>query len=71
MNHGQNYYTALIKKYEAQIEEAKANLSLYFDSDKLTAIGEHSDLMIEQDKWIQVLADVQGKLDALRNFNKI
>lgn len=60
------YLRALEKKYEAQIAEAQANLSLYL-SKNLAAIGEHSDLVDEQDKWITKLSDAQGKLDTLRN----
>ena len=60
-----NYYNALRKRYEAQIEEAKANLSLYFSSTHLAAIGEHSDLLAEHDKWIEVLANATDKLQTL------
>ena len=48
---GMNYITALSKKYEAEMAEAKANLALYVN--QLVAIGEHSDLMEEHDKWIE------------------
>lgn len=60
-----NYYSALRKRYEAQIEEAKANLALYFSSTHLSAIGEHSDLLSEHDKWIEVLANATDKLQTL------
>ncbi len=62
------YYTALKKRYEAQIEEARANLSLYFSNNHLAAIGEHSDLLAEHDKWIEVLANAQDKLETLEEF---
>ena len=39
---GQHYVNALKKRYEADMEEAKANLSLY--TTNLVGIGEHSDL---------------------------
>ena len=58
------YFYALRKRYEAQIEEAKANLGLYFSSN-LAAIGEHSDLLSEHDKWIEVLATATDKLQTL------
>lgn len=61
----QNYYTALRKRYEAQIEEAKANLSLYFSSKNLAAIGEHSDLLAEHDRWIDVMTTANDKLATL------
>jgi len=63
-----NYYYALRKRYEAQIEEAKANLALYFSSTHLAAIGEHSDLLAEHDKWIEVLANAKDKLDTLESI---
>lgn len=64
-NLGLNYYNALRKRYEAQIEEAKANLALYFSSSNLAAIGEHSDILAEHDRWIEVLANAQDKLQTL------
>jgi len=60
-----NYVNALRKRYEAQIEEAKANLSLYLSEKNLAAIGEHSDILSEQDKWIDILATAKGKLETL------
>lgn len=67
---GINYYNALKKKYEAQIEEAKANLALYFSSKNLASIGEHSDLLAEHDRWIESLANAQDKLETLTNLEK-
>jgi hypothetical protein len=65
---GKAYYLGLVKKYEADIAEAKANLLLYF-SPKLAAIGEHSDLLEEHDKWVEKLANAQDKLNTLQeNF---
>lgn len=65
LNHKLNYISALKKKYEYQMEEAKANLSLYLSTDNLAAIGEHSDLLTEQDKWITQYTDAKGKLESL------
>lgn len=62
----QNYYQALKKKYEYQMEEAKANLSLYFSSSNLAAIGEHSDLLTEHDRWITQYTDAKDKLESLK-----
>jgi hypothetical protein len=64
-NHGQNYAIALKKKYEYQMEEAKANLSLYFSNANLAAIGEHSDLLTEHDRWLEVYANAKDKLESL------
>ena len=63
---GQNYVSALRKKYEAEIEEAKANLALYVNN--LTAIGEHSDLMEEHDKWIEKYTNAKDKLESLNHL---
>lgn len=63
---GQNYISALRKKYEAEMEEAKANLALYTTS--LVAIGEHSDLMEEHDKWIEKYTNAKDKLETLNNL---
>jgi hypothetical protein len=62
-----NYYLdALIKKYEYQMAEAKANLELYFSNNNLAAIGEHSDLLSEHDRWVEQFANAKDKLEALK-----
>lgn len=61
------YVKALIARYEAQMAEAEANLSLYL-SNNLAAIGEHSDIMEEQDKWIESYSSAKDKLDSLREM---
>lgn len=65
---GLNYANALRLRYESNMEEARANLELYFSN--LSAIGEHSDLMAEQDKWLGIYADNQSKLEALNALYK-
>ncbi len=69
---GQRYMFALQLKYKAKMEEALANLDLYF-SNNLAAIGEHSDIMEEHDKWLDIYATNKGKLEALEEnyINKI
>ena len=64
-NHGKNYVVALKKKYEYQMEEAKANLALYFSNTNLAAIGEHSDLLAEHDRWIESYTNAKDKLESL------
>lgn len=64
-NLSQNYISALRKKYEYEMEEAKANLSLYLSNQNLSAIGEHSDLLVEQDKWISKYTEAKDKLETL------
>ena len=60
---GKNYISALRKKYEAEIEEAKANLALY--TTNLVAIGEHSDLLEKHDKWVDKYTNAKDKLSSL------
>lgn len=67
-NHGQNYVFALKRKYEYQMEEAKANLALYFSNSNLAAIGEHSDLLAEHDRWIESYTNAKDKLESLMSL---
>lgn len=63
------YVTALQKRYEAEMAEAEANISLYLSGQNLAAIGEHSDLMEEQDKWIEKYTNAKDKLETLNSLN--
>ena len=63
------YITALQKRYEAEMAEAEANLGLYLSSNNLAAIGEHSDLMEEQDKWIEKYTNAKDKLETLKSLD--
>jgi len=54
---------ALRKKYEANIDIAKANLDVLLHS--AVGIGEHSDLTAEMYKWIGEIASNQDKIDAI------
>jgi hypothetical protein len=58
------FYKALIKKYEAQIEECLATLKLYMN--KSVGIGEHSDLLTELDKYVSKLAAAEDNLATLQ-----
>ena len=59
-------YEALELKYRAQIAEAKATLSIYFENS--VGIGEHPQHLEEIDKLISQLADAQDKLEALNQI---
>jgi hypothetical protein len=59
-------YEALELKYRAQIAEAKATLSIYFENS--VGIGEHPQHLEEMDKLISQLADAQDKLEALNQI---
>lgn len=69
MSISNRYITALQKKYEAEMAEADANLGLYLSSNNLAAIGEHSDLMEEQDKWIEKYTNAKDKLETLKSLS--
>lgn len=63
------YVAALQKRYEAEMAEADANISLYLSGQNLAAIGEHSDLMEEQDKWIEKYTNAKDKLKTLNSLD--
>jgi hypothetical protein len=52
------------------MEEAKANLYLYFSNGNLAAIGEHSDLLAEHDRWLEAYANAKDKLEMLSTVYK-
>jgi len=59
-------YDALIKRYEAEIAEAKAMLEVYFVAS--VGIGEHPQIIDEMDKLVDKLATAEDKLDAIQNL---
>ena len=59
---------ALRRKYEANIDIAKANLDVLLHS--AVGIGEHSDLTAEMDKWVGEIACNQDKIDAIDELNE-
>jgi len=63
------YISALQKRYEAEMAEAEANIVLYLSGQNLAAIGEHSDLMEEQDKWIEKYTNAKDKLETLKSLD--
>ena len=60
----QQILQALVKKYEAQIAEAKATIDIYLSNP--VGIGEHPQHLEEIDKLLDALAAAEDKLDALR-----
>ena len=64
MTTGQLLYQALELKYKAQIAEATATLSIYFNNP--VGIGEHPQHLEEMDKFVSQLADAHDKLEALK-----
>jgi len=63
---GKNYVLALKKKYEFEMLEAEANLALYVTN--LVAIGEHSDLLEEHNKWVEKWVNAKDKLEAVNQL---
>ena len=63
------YVSAFQKRYEAEMAEAEANITLYLSGQNLAAIGEHSDLMEEQDKWIEKYTNAKDKLETLKSLD--
>lgn len=53
-------YTALQKKYEAEIAEARATLEIYFNHS--VGIGEHPQMLEEMDKFVEQLSAANDKL---------
>jgi hypothetical protein len=56
-------------KYMAQIDEAVATLDIYLNGS--VGIGEHSDLLAEVDKYIDLLSTAQDKLATLDRLLKV
>lgn len=54
---------ALRSKYIAQIDEAVATLDIYLNNS--VGIGEHSDILAEADKYVELLSSAQDKLASL------
>ena len=57
---------ALEAKYNAQIAEADATITIYLENS--VGIGEHPQHIDEVDKLVQKIADAQEKLEVLKDF---
>ena len=62
-------YDALVKKFEAEVAEAKAILEVYFTN--AAGIGGHPDIIREMDKQINKLATAEGKFEMLTKLVSI
>ena len=65
MNIREAMIKALRKKYEADIEEAKATAEIYLE--KPVGIGEHPQFIEELDKLINTIAEAEDKLTVINN----
>ena len=59
---------ALKKRYEAQIAESSATLSIYLTNS--VGIGEHPQHLNEMDKLLQVIVDAEEKLKIIERYVK-
>ena len=57
---------ASLDKYEAQKSEALAHLEILFKNS--VGIGEHTDILVEIDKWIKSLADADENIEILGKY---
>lgn len=62
-------YQALVKKYEAELLEAKATLNVYLNNS--VGIGEHPQHLEEMDSLVDKMASAADKLESLKhNFTE-
>ena len=57
---------ALVKKYEAEMAAAEANIEVYMDNP--VGIGEHPDLVAAVDSVMSKLATARDKLNTLKEY---
>ena len=57
---------ALVKKYEAEMAAAEANIDVYMDNP--VGIGEHPDLVSAVDSEMSKLATARDKLNTLKEY---
>lgn len=69
MTIAEKLYSALTKKYEAEIAEAEAELLIYLSNP--VGIGEHPQHVEEMDKFVEKLANAKDKLETLQMMVKI
>ena len=64
-----NFYNALEKQYQADIEKAKTNILVYLE--RGVGVAEHDDTIESIDKLIEQLANAEDKLKTLKeNFHE-
>ena len=66
LNSNSPLYKAAVAKYQAQKAEALATLTVYLNGS--VGIGEHSDLLAEVDKYTELLANAEDKLQVLSSY---
>ena len=64
-----NFLKAMIKKYQAEIDVAKATLEVYLD--KPVGIGEHPQFAEEIDKQLEIIGCASDKLRVINKHYPI
>jgi hypothetical protein len=64
-----NFLKAMIKKYQAEIDVAKATLEVYLD--KPVGIGEHPQFAVEIDKQLEIIGCASDKLRVINKHYPI
>jgi hypothetical protein len=60
-----NFFNALLKRYEADKSQALVSIQLLLSNS--VGIGEHSNVLEELDSWVKALAEAEEKLSTLKN----
>lgn len=60
------FLKALIDHYNSKISEAVATLNIYMNNS--VGIGEHSDILEELKKYVDILDDADSKLSTLQKY---
>ena len=64
MSLSEHLFSALVLKYESEIQECRATLMIYFSNS--VGIGEHPQQLEEMDKLVAKMADSESKLEMLK-----
>ena len=64
MSLSEHLFSALVLKYESEIQECRATLMIYFGNS--VGIGEHPQQLEEMDKLVAKMADSESKLEILK-----
>lgn len=60
------FLKALVEHYNSKISEALATLNIYLNNS--VGIGEHSDILEEIKKYVDILDDADSKLTTLQKY---
>ena len=63
---GQQIVVALRRKYEAEIDCARANVQVYMNNP--VGVAEHPDIVASVDNQIQVIAEARDKLQEIEDM---